>query len=137
MLKRQRGRRKRYAPFSPTPSGPLLHNTFRYYHMLIRIVRMTFRPDTIDAFFRIFEQAAPAIRNFPGCLHLELWQDHDADHVLTSFSHWTSDNALTCYRTSTLFQETWSKVTPLFDAQPVARSHKAMLTIQKDTSRPA
>lgn len=105
--------------------------------MLIRIVRMTFRPDAVDAFLRIFEQTAPAIRNFPGCRHLELWQDRDAGNVLTSFSHWISEDALERYRNSALFQETWAGVTPLFDARPVAHSHKVLALIQKDTSRPA
>ncbi len=41
--------------------------------MLIRLVRMTFRPDALEAFLALFDASAPQIRAFPGCRHLELW----------------------------------------------------------------
>jgi quinol monooxygenase YgiN len=91
--------------------------------MLIRLVRMTFAPDTVEAFLDRFEQTAPQIRAFPGCHHLELWRDADAPAVFTTHSHWESEEALEQYRHSDLFQSTWSDVKPLFDARPRAHSY--------------
>ena len=39
---------------------------------LIRVVRMTFRPEKASAFLENFEKNKLFIRNYPGCLHLEL-----------------------------------------------------------------
>ena len=91
--------------------------------MLIRLVRMTFRPDAMDAFNAIFLASAPQIRAFPGCLHLELWRDHRYPNVLTTCSHWESADALHAYRHSTLFRTTWAQTKPLFAARPQAFSH--------------
>jgi len=85
--------------------------------MLIRIVRMTLRPDAIEKFLGYFDQSSGLIRQFPGCEHLELWQDADNPHILTTYSHWIDAQALAHYRESDLFQNTWAKVRPLFAAR--------------------
>lgn len=90
--------------------------------MLIRTVRMTFRPDALEAFEALFEAAAPRIRAFPGCQHLELWRDASSPNILTTYSHWATAEALEAYRNSTLFKETWRKTRPLFSAPPRAFS---------------
>ena len=43
--------------------------------MIKRIVKMTFQESEIDAFLDIFESVEDKIRQFPGCQHLELWQN--------------------------------------------------------------
>ncbi|MEX2401328.1 MAG: antibiotic biosynthesis monooxygenase [Rhodothermales bacterium] len=91
--------------------------------MLVRLVRMTFRPDRVDTFLSIFDESAPRIRVFPGCTHLELLQDHTYPNVLTTLSHWDHDDALQRYRASNLFRSTWSRTKPLFAAPPEAYSH--------------
>ena len=91
--------------------------------MLIRIVRMTFHPDAVDAFMDHFDRAAPLIRSFPGCEHLELWRDLHAPYCCTTYSHWADQDALDAYRQSDLFRETWTEVKPLFAARPEARSY--------------
>ena len=91
--------------------------------VLVRIVRMTFAPDTVDPFLDRFDEAAPLIRSFPGCQHLELWRDLDASAVCTTYSHWKHSEALANYKNSDLFHRTWSAVTPLFADQPRARSY--------------
>ena len=48
---------------------------------LIRMVRMTFRPEEVPAFLENFEAHKSVIRNFPGCQHLELWQDQDEKNI--------------------------------------------------------
>jgi quinol monooxygenase YgiN len=91
--------------------------------MLIRIVRLTFAPDTVDDFLAQFDDSAPQIRQFPGCRHLELWRDADTPHVCTTYSHWKDEEALNRYRDSDLFKTTWAQVTPLFADRPEAHSY--------------
>lgn len=90
--------------------------------MLLRTVRMTFRPDRLDAFHDLFREARPKIRAAHGCRHLELWEDARFPNVLTTFSEWDDADALEAYRQSDLFRETWARTTPLFAAAPVAHS---------------
>ena len=95
--------------------------------MLIRTVRMTFRPDRLGEFLdEIFRPSAPKIRAFPGCLGLALWQDAAYPNVLTTFSHWADADALEAYRQSDLFRGTWARTKPLFAAPPVAHSQVEM-----------
>ena len=91
--------------------------------MLIRTVRMTFRPDRVEDFLEeIFRMSAPQIRAFPGCRRLELWRDERFANILTTYSHWDDSTALEGYRTSELFRSTWARTTPLFAAPAVAHS---------------
>ncbi len=90
--------------------------------MLIRVVRMTLQPDALQAFLAHFDAASPVIRRFPGCEHLELWQDVDAPNVITSYSHWTNLRALERYRQSDFFKSTWAEVRPLFASRAEAFS---------------
>jgi quinol monooxygenase YgiN len=91
--------------------------------MLIRTVRMTFRPDRVEDFLaEIFRPSAPRIRAFPGCRHLELWRDERFPNILTTCSHWDDAAALEEYRTSELFLSTWARTTPLFAAPAAAHS---------------
>ena len=90
--------------------------------MLLRTVRMTFRPDRLDDFLALFREARPRIAAAPGCRHLELWEDARFPNVLTTYSHWDDADALDAYRRSDLFRETWARTTPLFAAPPVAHS---------------
>ncbi len=89
---------------------------------LRRIVRLSFFPEKADAFRQIFRESAPQIRNFPGCLSLELWQEAEADHVFFTYSIWESAEALENYRRSELFQKTWAKAKQLFNDKPMAWS---------------
>lgn len=91
--------------------------------MLVRIVRMTFRPDAVDTFLTHFDDAAPRIRSFAGCRYLELWRDAETPHAFATHSHWTDAEALNTYRDSDLFRGTWSAVKPLFAERPQARSY--------------
>ncbi len=94
--------------------------------MLIRTVRMTFRPDRLDDFLALFREARPKIAAAPGCRHLDLWQDARFPNVLTTFSHWDDADALEAYRHSDLFRSTWARTTPLFAAAPVAHSQERL-----------
>lgn len=101
--------------------------------VLIRLVRMTFRPDRVEDFRTLFSRAAPRIRAFDGCLHLELWRDARYSNILTTYSHWTGQEALDRYRKSALFKETWADTTPLFAAPPLAYSHFRVLSEEMNT----
>lgn len=91
--------------------------------MLIRIVRMTFRPNAVDEFLALFDASSPRIRQFDGCRHLELWQDASQANVCTTYSLWTGEEALERYRRSDLFRSTWEAAKALFAAPPEASSH--------------
>jgi len=94
--------------------------------MLIRTVKMTFQPDKTEEFLQIFKESNKLIRNFPGCHHLELWQDFCQENIFTTYSHWESEEALNKYRDSELFRSTWKKTKVLFLEKPVALSQKKL-----------
>jgi len=98
--------------------------------MLVRIVRMTFRPDRLDAFLALFRASAPHIRAFPGCRHLALLEDAHYPNILTTYSLWESAEALERYRHSDLFRSTWAETKPLFAAPPIAHSHHTLVEVE-------
>ena len=92
--------------------------------MLVRVVRMTFREEAVKAFLENFEANKQKIRNFPGCSHLELWQDENNKNIFMTYSHWQSEELLNQYRDSELFKTVWSFTKTLFAEKPVAFSSK-------------
>jgi quinol monooxygenase YgiN len=88
--------------------------------MVIRIVRMHFRPDAVASFLNTFNESKESIRNFPGCTHMELFKDVRALDTFVTISHWNSTDALEAYRNSSLFHGIWSKTKPLFSAKTEA-----------------
>lgn len=97
--------------------------------MLVRIVHMTFHPEQVEAFRALFEQTAPQIRAFPGCRHLELWQQADEASRFTTYSLWENQAALDSYRASTLFRSTWTKTRQWFAAPPTALSFCSLMRV--------
>lgn len=83
---------------------------------------MTFQANTSETFLAIFEENKKHIRNFPGCEHLELWQNEGPELIFMTYSWWKDDQALETYRHSELFRETWAKTKVLFAARPEAWS---------------
>ena len=94
--------------------------------MLIRIVRMSFKEEEVDNFLNVFNKNKQKIRNFPGCMHLELHKDYEHDNIFSTYSHWEDDNALDNYRHSALFKEVWAKTKVLFADKPIAFSNKVV-----------
>lgn len=90
--------------------------------MIIRIVRMHFKEENVDAFLEIFQKHKSAIRKMKGCTHLELMKDANHANIYTTLSHWEESSDLDAYRDSDLFKEVWGKVKVLFAAQPQAFS---------------
>jgi len=82
--------------------------------MIVRIVKMTFRPEAVPGFLALFEERKEQIRHFEGCRHLELWQETGSETVFFTYSHWTSEAALDHYRFSAFFKDTWTRTRVLF-----------------------
>lgn len=90
--------------------------------MIVRIVKMTFRPEEVPAFLSLFDERKELIRNFEGCSHLELWRETGKEHVFFTYSHWEGEAALDHYRFSGFFKDTWSRTKALFAEKPEAWS---------------
>ncbi|MCE9539496.1 MAG: antibiotic biosynthesis monooxygenase [Bacteroidetes bacterium] len=94
--------------------------------MIIRIVKMTFKPDKVADFSKIFDESKQYIRNMEGCSHLELFNDINSPTIFFTYSHWQSENDLNNYRNSELFKGVWGKTKILFAAKAEAWSVKSL-----------
>ena len=90
--------------------------------MFTRIVKMEFAPQHVSEFLHSFEQLKEKIRNFNGCLFLELYRDKQRPEVFFTYSRWDNEEALEAYRKSELFKEVWGKTKPLFQEKAKAWS---------------
>jgi heme-degrading monooxygenase HmoA len=88
--------------------------------MIIRIVKMIFRTEEIEAFRILFDERKNLIRSFPGCTHLELWQDKNHPQTFFTYSWWDSEEHLDAYRDSHFFDDTWTLTKTKFAAKPEA-----------------
>ena len=76
--------------------------------MIRRIVKMTFHPEKVDTFLKVYKANWHKIRNFEGCTHMELLQDENDPSVFFTFTIWESNEHLTRYRKSEVFATIWS-----------------------------
>ncbi len=83
--------------------------------MILRIVRMEFRPENVRDFLELFHRSKDQIRNFRGVSKLELLRDAESENVYYTYSIWINSEALEAYRQSALFKEIWSKTKELFE----------------------
>lgn len=90
--------------------------------MLVRIVKMSFHPENVEAFLKIFEEKQQFIRNNKGCRLLELYREKDESSVFFTYSYWDSAEDLNNYRNSDLFTDVWAKTKALFNDRPQAWS---------------
>ena len=97
--------------------------------MIIRIVRMHFTEAGVEEFLEIFNKNKVAIRNFPGCSHLQLLKDAEDETIYTTLSHWDKEESLEAYRKSELFASVWGRVKTLFAERTVAFSLKKFIEI--------
>jgi quinol monooxygenase YgiN len=93
------------------------------------MVKMTFREDAVDIFKSFFEARKDKIRNFEGCTHLELWQDNNHCTTFFTYSHWRDEAALTHYRNSAFFRDTWQQTKELFSAKAEAWSVNQLVVL--------
>ncbi|MCS7077376.1 MAG: antibiotic biosynthesis monooxygenase [Bacteroidia bacterium] len=90
--------------------------------MLIRIVVLTFHENTVQEFLALFEQHAPQIKKYPGCMHLALYKDIDLYGRFCVHSVWKDKQDLENYRSSDFFKGLWSKMKVLFKEKALAFS---------------
>lgn len=88
--------------------------------MITRLVKMNFRPESIQEFIQLFESVREDIKASPGCLQLDLLQDKNHKEVFFTYSLWSGEYDLNTYRESPLFKKTWSETKMLFNAKPEA-----------------
>jgi quinol monooxygenase YgiN len=90
--------------------------------MITRVVKMTFKPESVQGFKEIFYASQKLIRAFEGCNRVDLMRDLNNECVFFTLSFWDSEEDLNAYRQSYLFKNTWSKVKPLFSEKAEAWS---------------
>ena len=98
--------------------------------MIVRIVKLSFKPEEVDNFLTIFNESKELIRATKGCLRLELLQQTDQPNVLSTYSWWESETDLENYRHSELFKTTWAKTKPLFNDKPQAWSFNQVAKLE-------
>ena len=90
---------------------------------------MHFTEAGVDEFLGIFNGNKIAIRNFPGCTHLELLKDADDPFTYTTLSYWNDEQSLEAYRKSELFGSVWGRVKTLFSERSQAFSLKKFIEL--------
>ncbi len=90
--------------------------------MIIRIVKMTFKPEMVSDFLMLFEANKNLISSFEGCSFLELLSDKNNSNTYFTYSKWDDEKYLEAYRNSALFEKVWGKTKVLFAEQPEAWS---------------
>ncbi len=90
--------------------------------MFVRIVKLSFQPDTIATFLQNFEKDKVHIRNFEGCRLLELYRDKTNTNIFFTYSYWESEQDLENYRNSDMFKEIWARTKLSFNDKPLAWS---------------
>ncbi|NAY91194.1 antibiotic biosynthesis monooxygenase [Muricauda sp. JGD-17] len=90
--------------------------------MLIRIVKLTFKPENIPSFERIFRKSKNGIQGFNGCQLVELYQDIKDPCVFFTYSFWENESDLEHYRSSDFFKSVWGRTKVLFSKKPEAWS---------------
>jgi quinol monooxygenase YgiN len=90
--------------------------------MFTRIVKMEFKLDKVPVFLTNFEVIKSKIRNFRGCVFLELYADKNDATTYFTYSRWENETDLELYRNSKLFKEVWSTTKPMFRSKAEAWS---------------
>lgn len=90
--------------------------------MMTRIVRMGFKPESVETFLKVFNENREKIGSFPGCYGVRLLNDVHSPTVFFTYSHWTGPDALEAYRVSELFEAVWAKTKIHFNEKPQAWS---------------
>lgn len=90
--------------------------------MLIRIVKLTFKPENIPSFERVFDETKNGILAFEGCNMVELYQDRNNPCIFFTYSFWDGESALENYRNSDFFKKVWGNTKKLFSDKPEAWS---------------
>ncbi len=90
---------------------------------------MHFTEAGVEEFLQIFNKNKTAIRNFPGCSHLQLLKDVDDPTIYTTLSYWDKKESLENYRKSDLFGQVWGRVKTLFSERSQAFSLEKFIEV--------
>ena len=90
---------------------------------------MHFTEAGVSEFLTLFDKHKSAIRNFPGCTHLELLKDHDDPNCFATLSHWNGQPDLEAYRKSSLFAHVWGQAKSLFAERSQAFSLEKFIEV--------
>src|SRR5258705_2565167 len=82
--------------------------------MITRLVKLQFQSARVPEFLALFHSVEDEIRAFPGCQMLNLFQDSMKKDIYFTYSEWNSIEDLETYRSSSLFEATWSKTKTYF-----------------------
>lgn len=96
--------------------------------MLTRIVKLTLKAENISSFEKLFDETHKSIRNFKGCVHLELFRDTNDPRIFFTYSKWKNVTYLEAYRHSEFFKSIWAKTKPLFEEKAQAWSVESIQT---------
>lgn len=88
--------------------------------MIVRLVKMTFRPEETDNFIELFHTVSEKISRFEGCKNLELLRVSTEGNIFFTHSVWEDETYLEAYRNSELFLSTWKKTKALFSEKAEA-----------------
>ena len=94
--------------------------------MTKRIVKMVFHADKVEVFKEVYRSNWTHIRNFVGCLHVELLQDENDPRVFFTYSLWESEAHIENYRRSELFGRVWAATKIHFADKPQAWTVKEL-----------
>jgi len=97
--------------------------------MIVRIVKLRFREEEVEAFKAYFDGISHQIRHFEGCQHLELLQQVDDPRTFFTYSYWVDEQALENYRVSDLFKTFWTVAKSKFSDKPAAWSHRKVADV--------
>lgn len=92
------------------------------YTVIIRIVKLTFRPEHNDDFIKMYDSKRERIAQFEGCTGVKLLRDTTNHNVFFTYSTWQSVAHLDAYRESEFFVSTWTVVKTWFSEKPQAWS---------------
>jgi len=98
--------------------------------MIIRIVKMEFKPECVHEFRALFSRIKDSIAGFEGCMHLELLNEAGSKDVIFTYSIWRDEQALNKYRFSDLFRSTWTEIRMYFSAPADAWSLESLERIK-------
>ncbi len=95
--------------------------------MIVRLVKMVFRPEEAVNFEALFISRKSLIAGSPGCQSVDLLKDVASSKngcVYFTRSIWDDEASLEKYRNSPLFAETWKLTKAKFDGKPEAWTTK-------------
>lgn len=99
--------------------------------MIVRVVKMEFKKECVEAFIRLFEERKEKIRASEGCIYLELLQGTEAkSNIFMTYSYWNTEEDLNNYRYSSLFEDTWKETKKLFARKPEAISFTKLHSLE-------